>query len=187
MFDLFALWLHFTGTIPGVSILFMTDIYESLHRWRITIPNASSDTDATSENTSLDCLIMLYFLWPTMLCPKFDQKKNRWFSLILNSLSSFAVDVVICLYSSSQSNNRLICILVFVCWYKPVIIVSKLQYNNYRNVLINNNTHIICMMPNFFDCIKSIRIYIMFSINKSDYPYYCNWIAISYINLTGQM
>ena len=66
-----------------------------------------------------------------MLCPKFDQKKNRYFSLILNLLLSlFVVGAVIWWYNLLQSNRCLIYILLLDCLYKPVIIVSKLQYNN---------------------------------------------------------
>ena len=81
----------------------------------------------------LECENTKYFIW-----------KNKYFSLILNSLSSlFAVDAV-CWYNLIQSNNCLICILLFDCLLKPVIIVSKLQCNNYMNVLNNNKTHDTC-------------------------------------------
>ena len=60
---------------------------------------------------------------------------------------------VICSYNLLQSNICLICILLFDCLYEPMIIVSKLHYNNYKNDLNNKNTHIIHTFPYWFDCI----------------------------------
>ena len=122
IFDLLTDCLNLILAVLYNTKLVMTDTHDSQQCLSICTPNASSDTDATSGIRCSPYFILLNILYPVIHCPKFDQKKNKYFSLVLNILSSiFGVDWAIWCTNLLHSATVLIYRSFLLCLYRPVI------------------------------------------------------------------